>query len=524
MKEPRQKKESQKISIYSIKKPDEFDLGALISKGFLNVYEDEVRTILLLKDKRTTPSWSRQLSKDFGVGEVNNVTNSFMLLQRRGVDLYAVCGGYAFKYLKDLYHDDFGLEVAIRLITDSDSITSFHQRALNGAVKQLYHSVKGYNPNFDTENYSRILRFVEGNSQLEGRKYKVSGRSSLVIRTERGLKQIDDVIADIEAVLGDEPKVKFPKTFKLVTDLGLKARLDADFFSELAEFLCVPGGNTEISFELDDFIKQSSCDSFKANFNGKSVMLCSLDIDELKDSLHAKLDVASLDAENVVKINFTAKNEAGELILEREPIEKICVYEQSAEGRNFIRMGGKWLELLDDIQSYIDEEIASVEVKRGVLPDWDKRVHENEGEYNEFAAKSMGFLCADADFVYLKGGQNKLELADIFDSSTKTFYHIKNTWGSKSSYFFNQASVAIETFKKSALFRENVRKKWPREFPPAFKLGQSTVVIGFAITEDKHAKFPNNLSYFTKLSLINNINKIVQCNVQVILTPIKLVV
>ncbi|WP_158245839.1 TIGR04141 family sporadically distributed protein, partial [Pseudomonas sp. MPR-ANB1] len=101
---------------------------------------------------------------------------------------------------------------------------------------------------------------------------------------------------------------------------------------------------------------------------------------------------------------------------------------------------------------------------------------------------------------------------------------IKNTWGSKSSYFFNQASVAIETFKKSATFRENIRKKWPKEFPGTFKLGQSTVVIGFAITEDKHAHFPNNLSYFTKLSLINNINKMAQCNVQVVLSPVKLVV
>lgn len=524
MREPRQKRESQKISIYSIKKPNEFDIDSIIRKGFLKVFEGDDKVVLLLKDKKATPSWSRQLSKEFGIAEVSNVSNSFMLLQRRGDDLYAVCGGYAFKYLKDLYHDDFGLEVAIRLITDADSITSFHQRALSGAVKQLYHSVKGYNPNFDTENYSRMLRFVEGDSKFEGRKYKVSGRSSLVIRTERGLRQIDEVIADIELVLGGEPKIKFPKTFKQVSDVALRERLNSEFASELAEFLCVPGGDTTISLELDDFIKQNSCESFKVNFNGRSVVLSSLDIDELKSKLHAKIDIADLDADSLLKINFTAKNESGEPILEREPIEKLCVYERSIDGKNFIRLGGKWLEVLDDIQSYIDEEVNTIEVRRGILPDWDKRVHKEEGEYNDFAAREKGFLCTDADFVYLKGGQNKLELADMFDKESKTFYHIKNTWGSKSSYFFSQASVAVETFKKSALFRENIRKKWPNEFPPAFKLGQSTVVIGFAITEDKHAEFPGNLSYFTKLSLVNNINKMIQCNVQVILTPVKLVV
>ncbi|WAB97837.1 TIGR04141 family sporadically distributed protein [Pseudomonas putida] len=523
MKEPRQKRESQKISIYSIKKPSEFDVDSIIRKGFLKVFEGENKVVLLLKDKKATPSWSKQLNKEFGISEVSNVSNSFMLLQNRGSELYAVCGGYAFKYLKDLYHDDFGLEVAVRLITDADSITSFHQRALSGAVKQLYYSVKGYNPNFDTENYSRMLRFVEGESKFEGRKYKVSGRSSLVIRTERGLRQIEDVIADIEDVLSGEPKIKFPRTFKQVSDLALKARLDADFTSELAEFLRVPGGETTISLELDDFIKQNSCENFKANFNGKSIVLSSLDIDELKDKLHSKIDAANLDADNLLKINFTAKNEDGESILEREPIEKICVYEQSVDGQSFIRLGGRWLEILDDIQSYIDEEIHQIEVRRGILPDWNKQVHKEEGEYNDFAAREKGFLCTDADFVYLKGGQNKLELADMFDKASKTFYHVKNTWGSKSSYFFSQASVAIETFKKSALFRENIRKKWPDEFPATFKLGKSIVVIAFAIAEDKHAGFPGNLSYFTKLSLVNNINKMIQCNVQVVLTPIKLI-
>lgn len=522
--EPRQRKESQKISIYKIKTPGEFDVDSLIRKGFIKEYEGGNTTVLLLKDKQSTPSWSVHLKKDFGVGEVRNISNSFMLLQKREDELYAVCGGYAFKYLKDLYHDDFGLEVAVRLITDANSITSFHQRALSGAIKHLYHAVKGYNPNFDTENYSRMLRFVEGNSVFEGKKYKVSGRSSLVVRTERGLKKIDEIIADIEVVLRGEPNVKFPKTFKQVSDEKIKEKLDSDFLSELAEFLCVPEGTTTISLELDDFVKQSSCENFRVNINGKSVTLDCLDIDELKDRLFEKIDPAALDAESVLKINFTSKDENGEPILERVPIDKICVYEQTIGNKNFIRLGGEWLEILDDIQSYIDEEIANIEVRRGILPDWDKRIYKEEGKYNKFAADNKGFLCTDADFVYLKNGQNKLELADLFESATKTFYHIKNTWGSKSSYFFNQASVAIETFKKSATFRENIRKKWPKDFPGTFKLGQSTVVIGFAITEDKHADFPNNLSYFTKLSLINNINKMAQCNVQVVLSPIKLVV
>ncbi len=41
--EPRQRKESQKISIYKIKTPGEFDVDSLIRKGFIKEYEGGIR-------------------------------------------------------------------------------------------------------------------------------------------------------------------------------------------------------------------------------------------------------------------------------------------------------------------------------------------------------------------------------------------------------------------------------------------------------------------------------------------------
>lgn len=125
----------------------------------------------------------------------------------------------------------------------------------------------------------------------------------------------------------------------------------------------------------------------------------------------------------------------------------------------------------------------------------------------------------DADFVHFAGNQ-KLELCDSYDYERQIFYHIKKTWGAKSSYLYLQGSTSLEYFVRSKEFFSACKAKWPGIFNERPKNG--TVAFGIADQKATELGFPKNLTYFAKLNLVRAVQHIKVLEYKVVLCPIEI--
>src|SRR5699024_11089208 len=90
-----------------------------------------------------------------------NRSCGFLLLKRHGDNVYAITGGYAYTEIRDAILEDFGLQIALRMI-DESGLANIKQRSLKGSVRQIMRAVAGYDPLFESENYNRMLDGLEG--------------------------------------------------------------------------------------------------------------------------------------------------------------------------------------------------------------------------------------------------------------------------------------------------------------------------------------------------------------------------
>lgn len=181
-----------------------------------------------------------------------------MLIIQHENDLFSLSGGYGYTALKGMHEEEFGLNVALRMINES-AITSINQRSMKGVTRQLFRSVAGYDPLFDRENYNRILKHVEGKGSFEGQTFRVSGRSSLVLGTTKDIENISDVIQEIKEISGNAEKVHFPCSYKAVKDPDTINELTNKLYVEFKEYWESNGSRDNIYLEFDDPRAQFRC-------------------------------------------------------------------------------------------------------------------------------------------------------------------------------------------------------------------------------------------------------------------------
>jgi uncharacterized protein (TIGR04141 family) len=153
------------------------------------------------------------------------------------------------------------------------------------------------------------------------------------------------------------------------------------------------------------------------------------------------------------------------------------------------------------------------------LTPWDRSVNASEADYNQWIASQKHWHCLDRDFVPVRG-YSRLELCDLFDPTKQRFFHIKETWGSKSSYLFVQGLIAGEAFHSDNEFRNQCAAKWP--FLADYPVSGGEIIFGVALSAERIGNFPINLTYFAKLSLCSVVDALHRLAYRVLLCPIEL--
>jgi uncharacterized protein (TIGR04141 family) len=515
------REKSQRINIQKIKEDVSIDDIDLKTVNFVEEYSDEKQKLFIQPQKESKPSWreylGRYISSD--INQIINKTSSFVLLYKHNDSLYALTGGYGYNKIKKYIQEDFGVNIALRMIEEKEGISALKQRSMKGHTRQIYRAVSGYDPLFDRENYMRILNAIQGKGKFLDKRFGVVGKTSLILRTTKDIENLNEVFDEIENIAAKEEKIHFPKSYKEVKDPSLKKTLDLAAFDLINKYWTGQEDRERLYLEFEDPFVQFRCDKFKVQFKWKSTEIPEFDLDVVRKTL-TENGVAKIDKfEDLEKIKFTGVNEDGFEEFNGETLWELLICEIDSEGRSYIKIKKQWLQILDEVKAFIDTQISSIEVERKALPEWDKKKCPKEIDYNNYVAKEKGWKCMDQDFVYIEG-KSKIEVCDVFNKAERKFFHIKETWGSKSAYLFTQGMTAAEFFSTSSDFRKKCSEKWPSEFDGAHKNYQ--VVFGIASEKDIQDKFPLNMTYFAKLNLYNAAATIKNLEYTVKLVPIKI--
>ena len=494
-------------------------------KGYRTEADIQGRRLFVQTGHESEPAWKEYVKDHLTVTPENSIVNSscsFILLVSHGNNNYALTGGHGHLPIKPHTDARFGLEVVLRML-DEVQITAIHQRNLKGSTRQIFRAVVGYNPLLDDQEFTRILRSLEGKPEFEGKRFRVVGRSSLTLRTARDLDNIGLVLQDIEQLLQQQPKVTFPRAFEPVRDQATIDQLDALMSAEFSAFWNNNANRDRLYVEFIDPLIQFRSETFKLTYRRREIDVPDFDLTLIRERFQQQGLVALNDLSGLRRLKVTALDSDGNVLLKAAAIEEMLVCEVTHANANYIRLDGEWLRILEDLQGNLDQLLAKVQVDRTLLPSWDRSQHPKELNYNTATAASKGWACLDQQFIQFPG-YSKLELCDQYNQQAGWFIHAKETWGAKSSYLFAQGLVAAKFFKQDTAFRESCIQKWPNLFDEHSLDRKHTVVFGIAANNAVDDQtFPRNMTYFAKLTLCDAILRLRDLEYEVMLAPIRLI-
>ncbi|HGO5824146.1 TPA: DUF6119 family protein [Mannheimia haemolytica] len=520
-----------RINIFKLRSHFTIDNFSSINE-YEKIFSDEKSSLFIQKNKRSTPEWSKFIAPLAPEISFENYSNSFIYLINYKNNLYALTGGYGFKIIQEYIEDEFGLDVALRLI-DNLSISAIHQFSIKSQTRQIQRSVANYNPNFDNENYNKILKSISGKGEFSGKHFVVQGKSSIILRTEKDIRKIEQVLDEINKILGQEEKIKIPKSYKQVKNKELIHKLNLNCYRKLYKFYKnINSGESTLYLDLPDPFKRFDYSEYELSIKNNNFKIDELDIDEIKVLIQENFQM-NLSLKELLNIHIMGITTEGEKdFYHNNSLERLIVCETSLNNQHYVKLDGKWFNILDNIISFIDDKIRNITIENDYLPKWNAddiknkiiSIEKNEGRknyaeqiYNDEVSKQKGFLLLDRNLIKTDE-KSKIELADLYDHSKHRFIHIKNVWGAKSSYLFSQAYIASTLYANSKEFREKCTS--------VFTISEETkktVVIAIAIESKKISGFPLNMSSFSKISLFNTINNIRNDGYDVILTPIEII-
>lgn len=515
------KPSTNKLSLHKLKNAEAFDSLGPTLNGYELEYVDEDTRLFVQAAKKSLPHWVEYVGSLLADSQEKliNASSSFLLLRKFNGSTYAVTGGYAHIELRGEVVDDFGMQVALRMLDDESSIAAIGQRSMKGATRQLLRTVAGYDPRLDRDNYNRVLRALQGKATFEGRRFIVGGREALTLRTSRSVEELKDVLQDVEEISARHPRVAFPRSYKEVSDLSEIRELELHLMEDFSSFWRGMRSRDDIYLEFRDPLAQFRCDEFEIVWDRKVYRTSDFDLGRIRDGLVGLGAKSPASLDDLKKIRVTGFNEFGQSEFGPEPFARMLIYETTlGDGISRIRLEGKWLRILDDIQNFLNEELGTITIHANLLPAWDRRQFPLELDYNRYASSELACHCLDRDLVQLEEG-SKIELCDIFDPARSRFIHVKETWGAKAAYLFSQGLVAAEFYRSSQFFREACAAKWPHIL--ASRVEEPEIVFAVASRHAVTSNFPLNLSYFAKVNLYDTCVRLRALGYRVALTAVR---
>ena len=438
------------------------------------------------------------------IEDIFNSSSSAVLLVRYEKRIFAFTFGYGRGFLNSsLVEDSFGLKVALNSI-DADKIRSVDIKNLDTVVRhsKVQTSQVGTVDNFGLNIDRDILNAVTGMSNDPTLCKQISGAVSLHISIPVKVDNLPGLCSKLLDKFEEKTyKERFPwvdhitdvKNSTLVEELNnvlVKAIQEKEFEGL---FLAIP---EVVDWELVHGFKYNRSD------------------EDIRDDIHIA-DVLPPDEELKEKVNiswlkrksvFCVSADNEQIIYEWSLFD--CVnYEvkrNNKDNSTYLLTAGKWFKIDTDYVTSISEEIKDIpEYNNFKFPEHDG---EPEGDYNKKVSEldKKRCLLMDKKNIAYGGGQNKIELCDLFIDKTD-FVHVKRFRGSAClSHLFMQGHNSAFLLRTDNKFLKKVNQELPHawRFDETSQINTSDYEVVFAVISKVKKGVKDIFPFFSKVSLI----------------------
>lgn len=461
------------------------------------------------------PEWAPEMHEHFNFGTLSKSTYSAIVLFEVQGRLFALSFGHGHVYVDERQRvNDFGLRVAINTL-DENKMQTFGRNNILSAIKDESYSPLGSNIlEFRIDDAFEVFKKLTGKTNISHIK-SISGSKSLQIKCETPPERIDELCSELLTQYCSDAyqKTSFRAIDDLmpVTDISLVDALDELAFESVRDSkddfeLCLP----EINF--------GQLGRVRVAHTGHSGIHHDI-------SLEKYVDLISLRPEPMEQKDLTDDSivllDDNDDIAGQWRVRNCLLGSLVHNDRRYVINEGEWFspseQEYNTANTYFQRHLRPADPN---LKNWslwkplngpvEKIRYQHENEYLEEIASEGKYILFDRDFFPSSaGGQNQLELCDLFDPVGRRFIHVKqNSRRSQMiTYLLEQGRRAARELKLDdalwrAFFERLVEKSGNVEHARLSERPLSDFTFEFRI-----ADFPvrnsqdYNIPFFSRLAL-----------------------
>lgn len=482
--------------------------------------------LFIQRNNITPPQWSSLLAPVLIKREIFNSNSSFVLLMRVNKNeeffFFALIGGHtAYSFISKYIEDSFGLKIAERTI-DPKKIKHLTQTSFTGSDRQVIRAVQMYNPFYDLENQRRILKALEGkalSADLMG--LSVSGADSLRVKKRITFDELKNYLEEIiDIYLSKEEGIRWPKNFSIIKDEDLIYELEGVLIENLLKLYHPKDYDFEEISEsfligYKNFFDLYRCSIFSISYKNYEDEFTNLDIESIISFL--KNNDLKINIFMLKDIKIRGLDEDGFEIIPESSLS-LFLYAEIQNDNTYFYIDGYWHLLHGSYKKYVDNALANIPLMdNNYLPTYIKNLFPLEKSYNKWVPTQ------NSDFIFLDSKLiDKIEVCDLFKKNYKHFVHVKKGWGAKLSHLFSQGLVSAVNFHSDSNFR-NKCHALSNYIGVNQKNNDYSVIFAIVHPKTQEKDFPQNMTYFSKVNLIEVVEKINQSGYNMMLAPVNFI-
>lgn len=467
------------------------------------------------KNKTTRPKWLDYISEYVILDDedINNTTNSFLLLIKRSGRIFAINQGFGFHALdRKKLETGFGLKVVLNEI-DPERIKSLDVRNIDLTTKQKRILVNRDSPlfEFDFDLNEDLLRMLSGKPTNSDFAQSLFGSDSLKMTSDINFLDLGNQCEKLlNAFNKDEYKHNFPfiDYLHVIRDKEIEENLEDLLTKAINErqkdklILAYP--------EIPDF---NTIEEFKIFSGHKNIFVPEIDLTSIYDFLDSYPTIKDFNKIHV--IGFDSSGAPGTI---KYGLHDFLVFETEFNEAQYILSLNQWYEVSDNYLEIINNDLENIlEIDNDFLPHMD--YGQREDKYNEYVADHDKTIQSLDKKNYPAGGYSKIEVCDLITKTHELICVKKYNSSSTLSHLFSQGYVSAVLLNDETQYREFIINKCTQEFVGSSikldSIDRQAITFVFAIASDSDKSIKELLPFFSKINLIRTYKEITRMGFEV---------
>lgn len=428
------------------------------------------------------------------VKNARSQSSSAVLFVRAQQRVFAFTFGYGHHLLSDeAYEPHFGLRVALNLV-DASRLRSVDAKTVEELTVYTRRQTSRSSPlgTFGLDVSQDLLRAVTGEPKDTAYAKRVTGKDALIFISDVKFAELG---AQCGKLLKAFAKKDYQESFSWIDRLS-NVR-DPHAIEDLDELLIDALNKRQLDrlhMAPPDIVDWDKLHYFKYTLGG----------DKQEDlEPNAFLDtIEEVTLDRLKQRRIHGFSDDDQEAMDSWSSYKSLVFETEKSGKLYVLSGGLWYQVAKDFADKIASDLAKIKESSIDLPDAGEG--DDEDTYNKRAADNNGYELLDKKLVRGSGASTPIEICDLL-SNKGHLIHVKRHMRSATlSHLISQGVNSALALIGDPVFRKEARKRVSgsyAKFFPAESPDASNYEVAYAIIAKESGSFPQNLPFFSKLSL-----------------------